>query len=146
MTTLSHENTHAHTPHQCFYLSPFDINGKGYLSLGMLPLTQLTLGLLPLSTLSLGCSPCIHAYDYSLTPRVNMSPHDTVPTVTNHGKKNNSPCGYVSPFLLCKMSCNHCEQYVSTVIYFCCGYFCSTGTLINFSTILYHEYHDLLFL
>jgi hypothetical protein len=24
-------------PHQCDYLSPFDINGKGYISLGLLP-------------------------------------------------------------------------------------------------------------
>jgi hypothetical protein len=43
METLSHENTHAHAPpviiapHQCFYLSPFDINGKGYLSFGVSP-------------------------------------------------------------------------------------------------------------
>ena len=40
METLSHENTHAHTPHQCFYLSPFDINGKGYLTLRLLPLSK----------------------------------------------------------------------------------------------------------
>jgi hypothetical protein len=45
------------TPHQCFYLSPFDINGKGYLSLGMLPLTELSLGFLPLSALSFGMLP-----------------------------------------------------------------------------------------
>jgi hypothetical protein len=57
METLSHDNTHAHTPHQCFYLSPFDINGKGYLSLGMLPLTELSLGMLPLSALSFGMLP-----------------------------------------------------------------------------------------
>jgi hypothetical protein len=45
MATLRHGNTHAHappmiiTPHQCFYLSPFDINGKWYLPLGMPPLS-----------------------------------------------------------------------------------------------------------
>jgi hypothetical protein len=26
MATLSHDNIHAHTPYQCFYLCPFDIN------------------------------------------------------------------------------------------------------------------------
>jgi hypothetical protein len=46
METLRHGNTHAHyppviiIPNQCFYLSPFDINGKGYLLLGMLPLSS----------------------------------------------------------------------------------------------------------
>jgi hypothetical protein len=38
METLKHGNTHAQnlyvtiTPHQCFSISPFEINGKGYLS------------------------------------------------------------------------------------------------------------------
>ena len=50
METLSHDNIHAYTPHKCFYLSPFNINGKGYLPLGLLPLTELSLGLLPVST------------------------------------------------------------------------------------------------
>ena len=50
MATLSHDNIHAYTLYQCFYLSPFDINGKGYLPLGLLRLTKLSLGLLPLST------------------------------------------------------------------------------------------------
>jgi hypothetical protein len=49
METLSHDNIHAYTPHQCFYLSPFGINGKGYLPLGMLPLSEIPLGMLPLS-------------------------------------------------------------------------------------------------
>jgi hypothetical protein len=56
MTTLIHDNIHAYTPHQCFYLSPFDINGKGYLPLGLLPLTEL----------SLGFSPYLHASVLSL--------------------------------------------------------------------------------
>jgi hypothetical protein len=49
METLRHENSHAHTslmiidPHQFFFLSPFDINGKGYLPLGMLPLSKFLL-------------------------------------------------------------------------------------------------------
>jgi hypothetical protein len=50
MATLSHDKIHAYTPHQCLYLSPFDINGKGYLPLGLLPLTELSLGMFPLST------------------------------------------------------------------------------------------------
>jgi hypothetical protein len=50
VATLSHDNIQAYNLHQCFYLSPFDINGKWYLPLGMLPLTELSLGLLPLST------------------------------------------------------------------------------------------------
>ena len=49
MAALSHDKIHAYTLHQCFYLSPFDINGKGYLPLGLLPPTKLSLGLLPLS-------------------------------------------------------------------------------------------------
>jgi hypothetical protein len=49
MATLSHDKIHAYTPHQCFYLSPFDINDKGYLPLGILYLTELSLGLIPLS-------------------------------------------------------------------------------------------------
>jgi hypothetical protein len=57
METLIHDNTHTHTPHQCFYLSPFDINGKRYLSLGLLPLTELSMGLLPLSAMSFGLLP-----------------------------------------------------------------------------------------
>jgi hypothetical protein len=50
MATLSHDKIHVYTLYQCFYLSPFDINDKGYLPLGFLPLTKLSLGLLPLST------------------------------------------------------------------------------------------------
>ena len=38
MATLRCDKIHAYTPHQCFYLPPFEINGKGYLPLGMLPL------------------------------------------------------------------------------------------------------------
>jgi hypothetical protein len=49
METVSHDNIHGYTPDQCFYLSPFDINGKWYLPLGLLPLTELSLGMLPLS-------------------------------------------------------------------------------------------------
>ena len=49
IATLSQHNIHAYTLYECFYLSPFDINGKGYLPLGLLPLTELSLGLLPLS-------------------------------------------------------------------------------------------------
>ena len=56
MATLSHGKMHAYTPHQCLYLSPFDINVKGYLPLGLLPLTEL----------SLGCSPYLHASVLSL--------------------------------------------------------------------------------
>jgi hypothetical protein len=37
MATPSHDNIHAYTPHQCFYLSPFDINEKGYLPFGVDP-------------------------------------------------------------------------------------------------------------
>jgi hypothetical protein len=56
MATLSDDKIHDYTPHQCFILSPFDINGKGYLSLGLLPLTELSLGLLPY----------LHAFDFYL--------------------------------------------------------------------------------
>jgi hypothetical protein len=48
METLNHDNIHVYTPHQCFYISPFDINGKGYQPLGLLPLTELSLVMLPL--------------------------------------------------------------------------------------------------
>jgi hypothetical protein len=54
------------SPNQCFYLSPFDINGKWYLSLGMLPLTEISLGILPLSKISFGISPYLHASDIYL--------------------------------------------------------------------------------
>jgi hypothetical protein len=59
-TPIIDGNTHAHAlpmiidPHQCFYLSRFDINGKGYISLGLLPLTEISPGMLPLSALSFG--------------------------------------------------------------------------------------------
>jgi hypothetical protein len=52
------------SPHQCDYLSPFDINGKGYISLGLLPLTELSLRLLPLDCTVLWDS--LHASDESL--------------------------------------------------------------------------------
>jgi hypothetical protein len=112
METLRHGNTHAQTlsvtitPHQCFSLSPFDINGKGYLSgylspFGVLPLTELSLGILPLSALPLSLHHhefiYLSPFDKGLTPPVDMSPPDIVPSLTNHGKNNSSPCGYVSP-------------------------------------------------
>ena len=50
METLSHDTIHSYNPHQCFYISPFYINLKVYLCLGLLPLTKLSLGFLPLST------------------------------------------------------------------------------------------------
>jgi hypothetical protein len=50
MATLSHDKIHDYTLYQCFYLFPFEINGKGYLPLGLLPLTELSLGLLTLSS------------------------------------------------------------------------------------------------
>jgi len=43
---LRHGKNHAHDypmiidPHQCVYLSPFDINGKEYLPLGIIPLSS----------------------------------------------------------------------------------------------------------
>jgi hypothetical protein len=89
MTTLSHDNTHAHNIHQCFYLSPFDINGKGYLSLGFLPLTELSLGLLPLSALSFVDSPpfFIPMINFSLPLTRTNSPYqsDILAALTNHG-------------------------------------------------------------
>jgi hypothetical protein len=42
MKTLIRDKIHVYTLHQCFYLSPFDINEKGYIPLGMLPLTELS--------------------------------------------------------------------------------------------------------
>jgi hypothetical protein len=63
METIRHGNINAHappliiSPHQCFYLSTFDINGKGYLPLGLLPLTELSLGILLLSALYFGMLP-----------------------------------------------------------------------------------------
>ena len=36
MATLR-DNIHAYTPHQCFYLSPFFINGKGIFPSGVYP-------------------------------------------------------------------------------------------------------------
>jgi hypothetical protein len=45
METLRHGNTHAHappiiiSPHQCLCLFPFDINKKGHLLLGLLPVS-----------------------------------------------------------------------------------------------------------
>jgi len=63
METLRHDNNYAHTSpvkivhHQCFYLSPFDINDKAYLPLGLLSLTEISLGMLPLSALSFGFLP-----------------------------------------------------------------------------------------
>jgi hypothetical protein len=47
METLSHDNIHAYTPHQCFYLSPFDINNKGYLPLGLIPMSTCLFSLSP---------------------------------------------------------------------------------------------------
>ena len=67
METLSHYNIHAYTPHQCFYLSPFDINEKGYLPLGLLLLTGLSLGLLPLSI-------CLWYFFYVYKPMITLSP------------------------------------------------------------------------
>jgi hypothetical protein len=55
LETLSHDNIHYYTPHQCFYISPFDING----------------GLLPLTELSLGFSLCLHASMLSLQPFIS---------------------------------------------------------------------------
>jgi hypothetical protein len=69
MATLSHDSIHAYTPHQCFYLSPFEINGKGYLPLGLLPLTELSLGMLLLSTCLYALSPRI-----SILHLINLSP------------------------------------------------------------------------
>jgi len=57
METLSHDNIHAYIPHKCFYLSPFDINEKGYLSLGFLPLTELSLGIISMFAMSFGILP-----------------------------------------------------------------------------------------
>jgi hypothetical protein len=98
------------SPHQCDYLSPFDINGKGYISLGFLPLTELSLRFLPLVALS---------YGMLFMHLVNLSSWNHT-SITNQGKKNNSPCGYISPYLLCNMLSNHCEQYATTVFFFCC--------------------------
>jgi hypothetical protein len=62
METLTDGSDHAQSVHrsssmfiyqyQCVYLSPFEINGKGDISLGMVPLTKLSLRLLPLDALS----------------------------------------------------------------------------------------------
>jgi hypothetical protein len=69
METLSHDNIHAYTPHQCFYLSLFDINGKGYLPLGLLPLTELSLGFSPIYIPMFSLSK--HFYPMHL---INLSP------------------------------------------------------------------------
>jgi hypothetical protein len=80
MTTLRHGNTHSHappviiTPHQCFYLSTFDIKGEGYLALGMLPLSSWILFFL-------------FVFEKRLTPLVDMSPPHTMPSLTSLGKK-----------------------------------------------------------
>jgi hypothetical protein len=75
------------SPHQCDYLSPFDINGKGYISLGLLPLTELSLRLLPLDALSCGML-FMHL--------MNLSSWNHT-SVTNQGKNNNSPVGISPP-------------------------------------------------
>jgi hypothetical protein len=57
MSILGPQNT-VISPHQFFYLYPFDINGKGFLSLGLIS---------PLLKSPWGCSPFLHASDYSLS-------------------------------------------------------------------------------
>jgi hypothetical protein len=69
MATLSHDNIYAYTPHKCFYLSPFDINGKWYLPLGLLPLIELSLGLIPLFACLCALSPSIY-----ILHLINLSP------------------------------------------------------------------------
>jgi hypothetical protein len=78
METLIHDNIHAYSPHQCFYLSPFEINGKGYLPLGMLPLTELSLWMLTLSKFLL-------SFSLPFT-RINFPyQSDIAPALTNNG-------------------------------------------------------------
>jgi hypothetical protein len=92
METLRHGNTHAYARpvtiviDQCFSLSPFDINGKRVYLLGVAPPVSMPLFFLFL-------------FDQILTSHADMSPLDTVHVVINHGEKNNSLWGYVSPFL-----------------------------------------------
>jgi hypothetical protein len=58
-------------PHQCFHFSPFDINGKGNIPLGKLPLSS-----------------CLYSFfDQRLTTLIDMPPSDTIPSLTNCGKK-----------------------------------------------------------
>jgi hypothetical protein len=71
--------------------------------LGLLPLTELSLGILPLSALPLSLHrhefPYISSFKKGLTPPVDMSSPETIPSLTNHGKNNISPFRYVSPCL-----------------------------------------------
>jgi hypothetical protein len=79
-------------PHQCFYLSPFNINGKGYLPLGMIPITELSMGMLPLYSclLLLSLSP----FEKGLQPSFlapSCLPKIYIPNVDNLSLSLNQP-------------------------------------------------------
>jgi hypothetical protein len=103
------------SPHQCDYLSPFEINGKGYFyPWGCSPYLKSPWGCSPYLNCPWDLSPYLDAFDLplnnispfgqgiSLGCQSSLLPEHVVST--NHGKNINSLYGCVSPYLLYKMN------------------------------------------
>jgi hypothetical protein len=98
------------SPHQCDYLSPFNINGKGSISLGLLPLRLLHLdalscGLLSMQLMNLSPFDKGNHYDVMLKTWLTIiSLPGIMPLQPIMGIRITPACGYVSPYLLFKMN------------------------------------------